>query len=265
MLLPSAPGIHVREKDGARIDYSNASEGYIIASVAGESDRKYKINIKSGSGAQNFSVPYDGTPKVYPLCFGDGTYTVQAFKQVELIQYRALLGVALNVELSSQFVPFLYPNTYCEYDADSVCVKKAAELTAGVERDIDKVKALYRWICDNTEYDHELAKRVKDENWWLPDPDEVIATGKTICFGYSSLMAAMSRSLSIPCRICVGYAGASFHAWNEIYTRNGGDIDGVKFSEHCWNRLCVTFMDTSDGKAADYVMTAKNWRITYYG
>jgi len=266
MYYPSSPGIAIHKIPGASIDYSNITEGYLTVSYVGDPAKKCKLQVQYNYLLQNFAVPIDGTAKVFPLCFSDGDYTIRLIKQIEGSRYGLVTSLNVKVALNSPFAPFLYPNTYSEYNPESLCVKKSAEICAGKTSDIDKIWVMYNWICDNTEYDYELAKRVQIETWWLPDPDRVIREGKCICWGYSSLMAAMCRSQGIPCKIIVGIVkGGGLHAWNEVYSRSGGDIAGIIFKSDVWTRIDVTYMDVYNGKKAAFIMEYTNYTPEYNG
>ena len=267
MLIPSAPGTDVKKNSDASIDYSNRSEGYVTISYQSDPAKKSIVVITHvGSGKnQKFAVPSDGESRTFPLCYGDGMYQFAVYRQVVDTRYSQILTLFTDVKLRTEYVPWLYTNSYSWYTPESKCVKLAAEICAGLKNDIDKVRTIYHWIVDHVEYDRALAVAVTKDKWWRPDPDLVASLGQSICFGYASLKAAMCRSLEIPCKICVGYAGASWHAWSEIYTEHGGDVDGIEFLPNKWNRHDVTFMDSSRGSAREFVRNDKNYTTHYCG
>ena len=221
-LYPSAPGIAVKGISIASLDYSNVAEGYVCAYYTGDPAKKCKIAISCGGKSQNFTVVAGGAVMVFPLCYGDGYYQIQLVQQVVDTQYKVIIKQMMDVKLRTPFVPFLYPSVYADYKPASKCVAKAAELCKGKATAVDKFKAIEAWIVKNIKYDHALATRVQTETWWLPDPDEVLSEGKSICFGYASLLAAMCRSQDIPAKVAVGTATALIgkHAWNEVFIDN---------------------------------------------
>ena len=268
MLMPTSPGIVVHKNTNASIDHSNASEGYITVKYYSDPNKRCKLNIKSGGHAQNFDVPSDGTPKVYPLCFEDGIYTISVFRQIKDTRYETIAILTINVVLRDFRAPFLYPNTYCTFTPASDCVRIAADICRNTKTDADRLGIIYRWIIDNVEYDRELAKKIitGEIKWWLPDPDGVIAAKKSICFGYASLFAAMCRSQGIPCKIAVGRVnGQGLHAWNSVYSETSGVFDKIPIKAKAWTRIDVTFMDTSRGQAADFVLKDDNYPVEYHG
>ena len=188
------------------------------------------------------------------------------FRQLEGTDYSPIARTRIDVKLRNEFVPYLYPNTYCEYDAASECVRIAKDICVPAKTDIERYDKIYWWIVDNVEYDTELAKRVQTDTFWLPDPNDVIATGKSICWGYASLLAAMCRSQGIPCRICVGRVTGALHAWNEIWLEHGGTVHGIVYKPGAFVRTDITFMDASGGSLAEWVMDDVNFpEVEYYG
>jgi len=250
-MIPSAPGYMVQRYDEAHVDYSNASDGYITAKYIGDTSRKSKLLISCGGQGQNFTlVP---TLKVFPLCFGNGVYQIKVMQQVNGTKYRQVLAFSHTVVMPNPLSPWLYPNTYTDFNQDSKCVAVASEICANTSTDAEKFAIIYQWIIDNIDYDMALAERVRVETWWLPNPDEVVVTGKSICWGYASLLAAMCRSQSIPCKIVVGRVkGGVKHAWNETYIGS------------MWRRTDITFDDMS-GWRANQSFTDADYQMEYLG
>ena len=248
------------------IDDSKISDGYFLAHYLGDDALKCQISITKDDKKQNITVV--GKEKPYPLGFGDGIYRVEVIQQIAVGSDKAtrLADFTLDVKLKNEFAPFLCPNTYCMYDEKSMVWALMQNLKNQMQGkiDIECFGIIYKWVCDNTVYDRELAKTV--DSWWLPNPDKVIAEGKCICWGYSSLVAAMCRIQGIPCKIVVGmFRGTQKHAWNEIYTKTAGFVDGVRFNANAWNRIDVTTLDTSNGLARNVVMDDKNYVTEYLG
>ncbi|KAM4695559.1 uncharacterized protein O3C94_005824 isoform 2-T2 [Discoglossus pictus] len=92
--------------------------------------------------------------------------------------------------------------------------------------DLEKVRAIWMWICHHIEYDLEA---LDDKSKWCGDPSQVLQTGKGACEGYASLFENMCRLAGIHCMKIGGYskglcyeAGQIFseetnHAWNAVY------------------------------------------------
>ena len=268
---PTAPGVETAARLGATIDYSNANEGYVIVTNAGYPDKKCKVRILKESHAQNFSLPNELVPqaKTIPLCFGNGLYEVQVYRQTTGTFYEQILAVKRLVNLNSPLAPFLYPNTYAEYTPASKCVAKAGEVCTGKVIDVERLATIFRWIVEHTEYDPafaDLAREGKVDGWWLPNPDDVLKEGKTICLGYTSLMAAMCRSQGVPAKLVVGrISSGALHAWNEVWVENTGTVGGIPLKAKSWTRIDVTNLDGSGERLAAYVQNDANYTMEYCG
>lgn len=264
---PTSPGTHCAITDKGMIDYSNISQGYISACYTG-SKSKVKLRIqKSGTKAIDHDLSADGSVEYFPITLGDGEYNITVFEQISGIEYaKAVLQEGIVVKLDSQLSPFLYPNKYSDYDKNSACVYKAAELCAGKTGTIEKISAIFEWITDNVTYDHALAATVK--SGYVPDPEKTYNSRTGICYDYASLMCAMLRSQSIPTRLVKGYASPDiYHAWNEVYTEETGWITPeLMLKNSGYNIADSTFYASAGDKAqiASYISNASNYQVLYY-
>lgn len=265
--MPTSPGTQCAVTDKGVIDYSNISQGYISACYTG-SRSKVKLRIqKSGLKAVDHDLAADGSVEYFPISQGDGEYSITVFEQVSGDDYsKAVEQKGISVSLDSQLAPFLYPNRYSDYDKNSDCVYKAAELCAGKTGTIDKISAIFEWITDNVTYDHELAATV--QKGYTPDPEKTYNSRKGICYDYASLMCAMLRSQSIPTRLVKGYAAPDiYHAWNEVYTEETGWITPeLMLKNSGYNIADSTFYASARDKAqiASYISNASNYQVLYY-
>lgn len=109
------------------IDVSSVADGVVGASAT--STVRLKFTVTSGDETYNYDLPQDGTPIEVPLNMGDGTYTFRVMRNTSGNNYVEVNATTTDVTLSSEFAPYLRPNVYCDYSADSACVAKAAEVT----------------------------------------------------------------------------------------------------------------------------------------
>ena len=273
MLLPTAPGTARRESSAGWIDYSNASEGYITVAYTDDPEKRCKVRITKDDGYMNFDTPSDGTPAVLPLSQGSGGYNVYMSQNIQGTAYKTVLQTSFKAELSSPAIPYLYPNTYCWYAQGSKCVELSYILCAKIENDRDKLAVIYGYIVKNITYDFELAKHVQAENWWLPSPDEVLTNGKSICWGYASLLAGLCRPQGIPCSIDVGHVrapnGTEFlHAYNRVMLATSGIItEHINIPAGKWFRLDTTFAASgmSDKQVAEWTAGDGDYKTSYRG
>lgn len=106
----------------------------------------------------------------------------------------------------------------------------ARQLTDGIESDYEKVLALHDWICSYMYYDIDSLSSSEAPPYYATD---IVRSRKAVCLGFATLMAALCRSIDIPCNVVSGYAlgvgndtawtdetvvtSEQNHAWNEVY------------------------------------------------
>ncbi|MBR6328112.1 MAG: hypothetical protein IKR68_00520 [Lachnospiraceae bacterium] len=138
------------------------------------------------------------------------------------------------------------------YDKTADEVKKArGEIAAYVRRlkaempeydsDYDKVKYVYEYLIDNTEYD----LKAEDNQNIL----SVFSTGRTVCQGYAKATQYLLNEMGIPCLLISGVVkGGEPHSWNLAR------VDGT------W-----TYIDTTWGDASyRNISTGEEWNEISY-
>ena len=250
-------------ENGGMIDISSVSQGYVAASAT--NDNRLKFQVTKDGQTYNYDLPNDGTPLVCPLNMGDGPYTFGIMQNTSGSNYVEITSASADLTLGTEFEPFVRPNVFCSYDADSRCVAKARELAAGAENQGDVLEAVYEWITENIRYDTEKAAALADATGYVPNPDETLGTGTGICFDYASLGAAMLRSLGIPCKIITGYVSPDgiYHAWNLVYLDGSWISVEVNVESKTWTIIDLTF--AAAGASQEYVGDGTTYteRYTY--
>lgn len=244
----------------ARVDLSAVGEGYVAVSAV--SSKRLKFQVIKDENTYNYDLASDGTPAIFPLQCGDGSYTFRVMENVSDNKYAPLYTTECRVTLLDEFQPFLRPSAYVSYSAESACIKKAAELAAGCEDKLDVVRAVYHCICGGVSYDREKAQTVR--SGYLPNPDDTLTTGKGICFDYAALTAAMLRSQGIPTKLITGFVAPNdlYHAWNMFYTEESGWVTvSFEVSEDSWNRLDLTF--SAGGAGAEFIGDGSHYTDLY--
>ena len=189
---------------------------------------------------------------VFPLSDGSGEYEIGVYENITGTKYATVLKLTCTVTLTDEFAPFLRPNQFVNFSQDSRVVSLGTELTAGRTDTLSRVEAIYDYVVATLEYDYEKAASVK--SGYLPNLDQVLDDGKGICFDYAALMTAMLRSQQIPCKLVVGYAGSTSHAWISVWTGESGLVDGVIFFDgQQWKRMDPTFAST--GNRSDEILS----------
>lgn len=220
----SALGTEVYTGNGATIDVSNKSSGYLMAKYEGSTDKRVKIRISMNDVNYDYDLNTGGSYEAYPLQMGNGSYTVIVMQNVVDNQYAVLHTATVQVELANSQDPYLYPSQKVNFTSSSRAVKKSYDLCVGLTTDEEKVKAIYDYIIQNVKYDYDKAAQITSGTLtvYTSKADVTLADNKGICTDYATLMAVMLRAQNIPAQVIFGSeASASYHAWNKVYY-NGG-------------------------------------------
>ncbi len=263
-LVPTASGETVYENEYAVLDASNTDEGYVVVRYIGSS-HKVKLQITgpdSVTYTYNLSVD-EPKDEVFPLPAGDGEYMVNVYENIEGTQYSMVFTKPVQVALTNEFSPFLYPNQYVNFTKDNLAVEKGSELSYSCNSDLEVVSAVYNYIVENIEYDYEEAQTV--QSGYIPDIDEVLTTQKGICLDYAVLMSSILRSQRIPTRMEVGYAGTAYHAWISTYIEDIGWVNGIiEFDGNEWSLMDPTFASNTDAdELKSFIGDGSNYTVKY--
>ncbi|MBR4954103.1 MAG: transglutaminase domain-containing protein [Oscillospiraceae bacterium] len=263
ILVPEASGINVEANECAEIDYSNTADGYVMTRYIADTQKRLKVQVKGPTTTYTYNItPHEW--ETFPLSDGNGEYKVSVYENVEDTKYALVQSVTLQAELKDEFAPFLRPNQYVNYASAEDTIRLAAQLTAGLTEPLDKVAAVYSYVVENISYDKQLAATVK--SGYLPVLDDVLEGKKGICFDYAALMTGMLRSQSVPCKLVVGYAGETYHAWISVYSEKDGWIDSaIYFDGSAWKRMDPTFASSANEskEIMEYIGDGTNYTEKY--
>ena len=250
VLMPEAPGDVEIGNSAVSIDASNSADGYIMLRYLGESTLRLKVRITIPAGTNyDYNLNTNGEYEVFPISGGNGSYGIGVFQNVSGNSYSVMHQTTYDVVLKDEFAPFILPNQYVNYSEDTIVVGIAAELTNGLTDLFEIVETLYLWVVDNYVYDVELAQTV--QSGYLPDLDAVYEKKAGICFDYAATLTAMLRSLDIPTKLVVGYAGTAYHAWISVYSETEGWVESVvHFDGAKWGLLDPTFRSSAGSTEA---------------
>ena len=261
-LTPVAGGEVIFGSDELTVDATNCADGYLYVKSTGEiEDIKIQLNCND-SVTYTYIIPKGDS--VIPLSLGDGEYSIIAYEGMgDEGMYATKFAETLNVTMPDQFLPYLYPNLYVQFDVNADVVNLAKELAAGKGSDIEVIGAVYDYVVKNITYDHERAENVKPD--YVPNVDDVLKEKKGICFDYSAVMAAMLRSQRIPTRLEFGYAGDAYHAWISSYIEDQGWINGIiEFDGVDWTLMDPTFAaNAGTKKIKSFIGDGNNYTTKY--
>lgn len=263
VLIPEASGGTVYHSDVASVDASNSSEGYIMASYNG-SNNKVKLQIATPAAMKyTYLMSGQGKYETFPLTGGSGSYQITVYENVSGDEYAASLAQTIEVSVSDEFKPYLYPNQYVSFTPESKAVKKGAKLVKSADTDLDAIKDIYDYVIKNVAYDKKLAENVS--YGYLPDVDKTLKEKTGICFDYAALMTAMLRSQRIPTRLEVGYSGDVYHAWISSYIDEIGWVDNViEFNGKSWTLMDPTLAANNKAKnVKKYISDGSHYTVKY--
>ncbi len=102
-----------------------------------------------------------GDFETFPLSAGDGNYQIAVLEHACDDLYAIAFSQDIEVTISDEFKPFLYPNQYVWYTPDSEAVAFGAEISDKSSNDLDYVEQVYRYVIENITYDDALAANVR--------------------------------------------------------------------------------------------------------
>ena len=222
-LVPRADGTATASNDVAVIDYSHMSDGYVCANYTGTCP-KVKLRI---TGPDTVVYTYDlhgGGYETFPLSSGDGYYDVTIYENISGTNYATCLYADLDVQITDAFSPFLYPNQYVNFTADSKVVAKGQELAEGASSDLEVITRIYDYITQNITYDYDKAS--DPPTGYTSDVDAILAS--------SAASDVYKRQ---------------YHAWISVYTADTGWLNGIiEFDGNVWTLVDPTFGANTDDK-----------------
>lgn len=259
VLIPSADGTVTYGNDIASIDASHTSEGYVMVSYLGTNE-KVKLQI-TGSDAVTYTYNLHGGYESFPLTSGNGSYTLNIYENLSGDQYSTALSQTLDVTITNEFGPYLYPNQYVYFTEDMDVVDESSRLAEDADSDLDVVDSVYNYIISEFSYDYDKASSV--QSGYLPVIDDTLAAKSGICFDYAAAMTSLLRIQGIPTRLEIGYMDDVYHAWLSTYIEGSGWINGViEFNGNGWEMMDPTFASTSNSPKK-FTMENEKYTIQY--
>lgn len=260
--LPSADGTVTYGNDAVTLDASHTDDGYVMIFWQGSAD-KCKIQITLPDQTIYTYTLAAGAGSAFPLTGGDGSYHIEILEHAYDNFYALTFSQDLEVTLKDEFRPFLFPNQFAWYTADSEAVALGGQLSDASADDLDYVQNVYTYVTGHIAYDTDLAASAPSD--YVPDADRTLDTGKGICFDYAALMTAMLRSQGIPTRLDVGYSGTAYHAWISVYLEESGWVSGImEFDGRSWTLMDPTLAaSNSSQEVAAYIGDGSHYTVKY--
>lgn len=262
-LVPEASGEVTYSSDSASLDASHTSEGYVMVRYTG-SNTKVKLQIIAPTSVKyTYLIHSRGSYETFPLTEGSGAYQLTVYENLNGDQYAAVLSQSVDVSISDEFKPFLYPNQYVFFTPDSKAVALSETLTKDAHSDLEAVTSIYNYVIQNISYNQELAENAPYD--YLPAVDQVLTDQTGICFDYAAVMTAMLRAQRIPTKLVVGYSSDLYHAWISTYVDDQGWVDNViQFDGREWTLMDPTLAANNDAEdVKKYVGDGSHYIVKY--
>ncbi len=128
-------------------------------------------------------------------------------------------GYIMNFKFTSDVIEITlkvsYYTTAAQEEALTTAVNSAmSSLNLSGKSDYEKVEAIYKYICDNVDYDHE---HLGDSSYKLQYTAYAALVNKTsVCQGYAVLFYRMCKEADVPVRVIFGYGDGNQHTWNIV-------------------------------------------------
>lgn len=232
------------------IDTGRLTEG--VVTIGYQAGARLKVMIEKDGKQMTYDLRNDGTAETFPLQMGNGTYKISVLENVVDKKYKYISTEVAQLNLDDEKKVFLASIQNINWKDGMNTVKKAVEITNGLETDKEKIEAVYEYVVSNIAYDYSKISTLPST--YAPDIDNIIASGKGICYDYASVIAAMLRSQGIPVKLVKGYSKnvTGYHAWNEVYDSETGE----------WITLDATYDAEQKAASHAYSMIKETARYT---
>ncbi|MCY6371364.1 transglutaminase-like domain-containing protein [Clostridium ganghwense] len=197
-------------------DNSNINKGIVSVGYSSSNDKKIKLMIEKDAVRYFYDIK-DNNEESFPLQLGSGKYNIKVLENKDGDKYKVVKGQAVNVEIDNEKQVYLNSIQIINWNEDMEAIKKAKELVKGKTTSTEKVQAIYDYIVENVKYDYDKINHIESD--YIPDINETFKSSNGICYDYSALFAAMTRSIGIPTKLVKGHRKEidAYHAWNEVY------------------------------------------------
>ncbi|ASA25573.1 transglutaminase-like domain-containing protein [Paenibacillus donghaensis] len=203
--------------DSNWLNTSNLNQGVIGINYDVPKDKRIKVMITKDNSSYTYNLYSSNKAESFPLQQGDGSYKVSVLENTTGNKYKAVHSEVVDVSTNNKNSVYLSSVQNVKWNSSDKAILKAKQLTQGKTTDQEKVKAIYNYVVENVKYDYSLANSVTTD--YIPNIDNTLTSKKGICYDYSSLFAAMLRSVDIPAKLVMGNTSyvAQYHAWNEVF------------------------------------------------
>lgn len=102
-------------------------------------------------------------------------------------------------------------------------------LSQGARDDVDRARAIFRWLAENIEYDTD---GFFSGHYGDLKPASVLKRRKTVCSGYTNLFTALAKLMGLNVTTIRGYAKDVAHSDGEPFEDANHDWIGIQLGDH---------------------------------
>ena len=219
-------GVVTDEKTYSRItikvDYSLVGKGLVKIDADSPDDESIFISLLpvnndtviDAEGRYDHKLKIYSENGVYSLTYGSGEYELCVWIKEDQTDDK-YVKIYQNIFRANfpENEPYKYSNVYSEYESDSLASAYAHSVIKGDKSDMEKANDIIAFVHKKIEYDYAAENEMQ-----LMTADEILESGKGICYSYTSLASAMLKSVGIPTREIRGYnkKSSAVHSWCEV-------------------------------------------------
>jgi len=208
-------------------------EGTVSASPGELKDLEVNISIPIDSSYQRTSLQsgelaiYDGNGNPFINIQEDNPSTPFTYSKTIVVETTARTTPSLPTRyaIPADYYQYISPTARTQSDDESIR-SLAEQITENSTSQFEKAALLAIFVNNHLTYNEWLAGQENDALWTLQNKQGV-------CVEYSTLFAALARSIRIPTRYVTGYSYSEKHstwlghAWNEVYLGEWVPVDST--------------------------------------
>lgn len=209
------------------VEIADNEDGTVTVLYANESAAKLAVTVKKeGSDTQyNYFLTGDAIDTNIPLTRGNGNYQISVLINIVDSQYSPLTTQKVVLQLADAKSAYLTSNQMISWEDTNNAIKKANRLANQYQSQTSKIKAIYKYLVKNFEYDYDKYKQNSNGNlaYYTPNIEDTFEKKKGICYDIATLTSSMMRSVGVQTQMITGYPnnqyfdGTQYHAWNKVY------------------------------------------------
>lgn len=171
---------------------------------------KTKVQITKGNKTDTYILSKNTERNVFPLQYGDGSYTVKIYQSAGRNHYTLIHNQIVTTLNATEC--WLEPSFYVWYD-DAV---KTLSDKINADNPKQRLSAYFKYCYNSIKDDPIKSFFYKRCSSYLPDIEKTIRKGKGSGIDRAAVLCALCRINGIECKLVVGSVAARPHAWCQV-------------------------------------------------